>query len=180
MLLVFILQSLYSEIHVSTNSSAGFIIFHVIVHFVKGSFFRAQSYVEQNCKFCSYLSTEAIEKPIVRGKLSSVFIFCDKEQIHFDHRGVLFLLVQGHVTISFVFLLVLERTKSYINSVRIEKSELISCLNVLLTVRFCLTECFENNWSTFPHIVCILSNQLLFSYFFDCKILIGVLSFPVL
>ena len=69
------------QTHVSTNSSNMRSSPHVVIHLVKSVRVGSKAHIQQNRIFWFELIADAIEEPIVRGQLSTVFVLDTKNKI---------------------------------------------------------------------------------------------------
>jgi len=77
---------LHFQTHIATHSSNTRVLFHVLVHFQKRHSLRLEAHIQKNRKLRFKFLTEAVEKPIVRRQLSSIFVLDAQEKIHYGRR----------------------------------------------------------------------------------------------
>ena len=100
-------ESFHLQTHVSAHSTDIRMILHVFVHFHESFALCFQTHIKENCIFRSQLFAKTIKEPIVRGKLTSIFILGAEKQVHegVGFVDILFLLVEKMMTLSIFFLL---------------------------------------------------------------------------
>lgn len=182
MFLILLLESFYSQIHIAADTTTFIISFHVPEHSIESRFLRAKPHIKKHSIFSFYFFAKPIEEPVMRGQFTTILVLCNKEQIHFHSRKILAFINN----IIILFLLcnftfpVFETSKGNINSVGVHQCQIIPCLNVLLTVRFCFAQGRKNYRPTLLDIIRILFQKLFLGDFIGLQIVFSIVLLSLL
>ena len=153
--LLIIIQPLYLQPHISTNTPNPLICLHMHHHFIESRWLGSQPHIQQHSVLGFELLTETVEEPAMRGKLPPIFVLCHHEQVHFWRIVLLAIEFVLLSTIAFVLGIILTNFQPK----GAQQSQTLPRVDVLMTVPLSLTKGIIDQRPTRINILSIFINK---------------------